>query len=578
MSVAGPLSTSPPHLPPSIDGLTGPFATNQRILPMPPIDRRSLIGGVGAAALVTALPSPLLAQGSAASSSLDPWADMRWARGIEGQRRADLGNGRFLNPVMAGDHPDPALCRVGDDYYLTFSSFDAYPGLLIWHSRDLVNWAPRSAALRTPIGSVWAPDLTHHNGRFYAYIPARTPTRRTIWVITADSIDGPWSEPVDLNLPAHIDPCHVVDADGTRWLFLSGGDRVQLAADGLSTVGTVGHVYNPWRYPGDWVVESFAPEGPKLVRRGDYWYMVTAVGGTAGPPTGHMIIVARARSLAGPWENDPANPIVRTQSAREKWWSRGHGTLFEGPGGQWWMLYHGYENGYWTLGRQALLEPVRWSADGWPRPTGGDLSRPIRKPVERGPQPHGQALSDDFSADRLGTSWAFYDPAAGESSRIRRDGDGMLLAGKGSTPGDASPLCIINGDQRYACEVDVELTGEAEAGLLLFYNRRLYAGLGIGPRGAVMHRYGLQRPRSDVRDSAGGPPRRLQIRLENDRNILTIRTRADASASWVKFDVQMEVSGYHHNVAYDFLSLRPALYAAGQGAARFRHFRYEALP
>lgn len=540
-------------------------------------DRRT---GLKFAALGAVWPTGILAQGSAASSSLDPHGEMAWARGIEGQRKADLGNGTFLNPIFAGDHPDPSLLRDGDDYYLTFSSFDGYPGIVIWHSRDLVNWRPLTAALNEPIGSVWAPDLIKHDGIFYCYIPARTRDKRSIYVISAKQIEGPWSAPVDLNLPDHIDPAHVADESGRRWLFLSGGDRVQLAADGMSTIGKVEHVYDPWRYPEEWVVETFAPEGPKIVKRDGWWYMTTAVGGTAGPPTGHMVIMARSRTLDGPWENCPRNPIIRTQSAKEKWWSRGHATLFEGPDARWWMMYHGYENGYWTLGRQALLEPVKWDEDGWPRPLGGDLSQPIRKPVDLGVQPHGMALSDDFSTDRMGTLWSFYDPGANEGTRIsRRDGT-LIMAGKGATPSDCSPLTCIAGDQRYRLTVDVEVDEGAEGGLLLYYNRRLYAGLGFGAKGLVMHRYGLQRPRGAIpgqRDPGGGAVQRLAIRLTNDRNILTIHTSDDGRKTWRKFDVQMEVSGYHHNVAYDFLSLRPALYAAGKGEVRFRDFRYEAL-
>ena len=539
------------------------------------LDRRALMLGV------LAMPVAARAQGSRASSSLDPWAAMRWGRGFEGQRRADLGNGRFLNPVFAGDHPDPTILRDGEDYYVTFSSFDAYPGLVIWHSRDLVNWRPVTAALRTPIGSVWAPELVRHDGRYFLYIPARFPDRRSIWVIHADRIEGPWSEPIDLRLPDHIDPGHAVGEDGERYLFLSGGDRVKLRPDGLATAGPVEHVYNPWRYPEDWTVETFAPEGPKLVRRGGWYYMTTAVGGTAGPPTGHMVIMARSRSIHGPWQNDPRNPVIRTRSETEKWWSRGHATLFEGPGGRWWMIYHGYENGYWTLGRQTLLEPVEWTADGWVRPLGGDLSRPLRKPVEIGPRQHGAALSDDFSADRFGVQWAFYDPAPDEMRRIRIRGGALHVRGKGRTPGDCSPITCICGDQSYRIETEVEVDPGAEAGLLLFYNRRLYAGLGFGDNGLVMHRYGLQRARGAIpgQPASGdaGPVRSLRLRLTNQRNILTIHTSADRGATWRKFDVQMEVSGYHHNVAYDFLSLRPALYAAGRGEARFRDFRYEAL-
>lgn len=550
------------------------------------VDRRTSLKLLFGASTAATIPQWALlnanAQGSRASSSLDPWRDMRWAAGIEGQRKADLGNGTFLNPVFAGDHPDPTLLVDGDDYYLTFSSFDAYPGLVIWHSRDLVNWTPVTAALRRPIGSVWAPELTKHDGRYFLYIPARFANYRSIYVIHADKIEGPWSEPIDLKLPQHIDPGHAVGEDGDRWLFLSGGDRVRLAPDGLSLAGKVEHVYDPWRYPEDWVVETFAPEGPKIVRRGEFFYMITAVGGTAGPPTGHMVIMARSRSIDGPWENYPGNPVIRTESAEEKWWSRGHATLFEGPNGQWWMIYHGYENGYWTLGRQALLEPIEWTEDGWVRPLGGDLSQPISKPADLGPQPHGQPLSDDFSQDRLGIQWAFYDPEPGEARRIRRAGSKLHLRAEGTTPGDSSPLSCITGDQSYQVEVDVQIEPAVEAGLLLFYNRRLYAGLGIGPDGLMMHRYGLQRLRGAIpgqRETADANKRvdKVRIRLTNIRNILTIHTSTDGGATWQKFDVQMELSGYHHNVAYDFLSLRPALYAAGTGEARFANFVYRSL-
>jgi beta-xylosidase len=411
--------------------------------------------------------------------------------------------------------------------------------------------------------------------------PGAHPERRSIFVIHADRIEGPWSSPSISACPS-ISTRPRRAARGATLAFLSGGDRVKLAPDGLATAGPVEHVYEPWRYPEDWVVETFAPEGPKIVRRGGFFYMVTAVGGTAGPPTGHMVIMAPSRSLDGPWENDPNNPIIRTASEREKWWSRGHATLFEGPDVGWWMIYHGYENGYWTLGRQTLLEPVSWSDDGWVRPLGGDLSRPLRKPRDLGAQPHGLALSDDFATDRFGTQWAFYDPGADEMARVRYADRTLHLRGKGANPGDSSPICCICGDHSYRFEADVEIDAGAEAGLLLFYNRRLYAGLGFGDRGLVMHRYGLQRPRGtppgqrDAGDSA--PLRALRLRLTNDRNILTLHTSIDRGATWQKFDVQMEVSGYHHNVAYDFLSLRPALYAAGQGEARFRDFRYEALP
>ncbi len=494
-----------------------------------------------------------------------------WKRGYDNQRVADLGDGRFLNPLMAGDHPDPTILKDGADYYMTFSTFDSYPGLVIWRSRDLVNWVPITAALTKNIGSVWAPELTKHKGRYFLYIPTKNPT--TSWVIWADRIEGPWSEPIDLKLPDHIDPGHAVGEDGSRWLFLSGGDRVRLSDDGLSRIGEPEHVYDPWRYSDTWDVEGFSPEGPKVLRRGAYFYLILAVGGTAGPPTGHMVIAARSKSIHGPWEQAPNNPIVRTTDLNEKWWSRGHATLIEGPAGDWWSVYHGYENGYWTLGRQTLLDPVEWTKDAWFRMTGGDLSQPIAKPKGGSKVgAHGQALSDDFSRLQIGSKWNFFKPAADERSRARVEGGALVLNARGAAPSTSSPLLLIAGDQGYQFECDIEIAPGGTAGLILFYDEKLYCGLGFDERRFVTHQYGIERGRP------GNPNgRRMRMRVTNNHHIVSYHTSTDNGRTWTRFDRGMEVSGYHHNVRGGFLMLRPGLYSAGAGEARFRDFRYRAL-
>jgi xylan 1,4-beta-xylosidase len=512
------------------------------------------------------------------------WSHLRWGIGFEGQRKPDLGDGSFLNPLISGDHPDPSILRDGANYYLTFSSFDAYPGLPVWRSNDLVNWQPMGPTLNKPVGSVWAPELVKHGKRYYNYFHARTSNYRSLYVITAGSMAGPWSDPVDLELPAHIDPGHAVGEDGKRYLFLSGGDRVRLSADGLATDGKVEHVYDPWRYPPEWDVETFAPEGPKVVRHGGFFYLILAVGGTAGPPTGHMVIVARSRSIHGPWENAPDNPLVRTVSRQEKWWSRGHATPLEAPDGSWWMVYHGYENGYWTLGRQTLLDPVHWTPEGWLVADGGDLSKPIRKPglgrfgAEQVRLPHGAPLSDDFSSKSLGPQWSFYDPGANEFARLGFEDGALIMAGKGAEPRDCSPLTFLAGELAYQFEVDVEVSGDAHAGVVLFYNRRLYCGLGFDARRFTLHRYGLERTRARGENASA----KLRLRVTNDRHIVSFHWSDDGGPSmkervWNKYDVQMEVSGYHHNVAGDFLSLRPGIYVAGAGEARFSDLRFRAL-
>ncbi len=496
----------------------------------------------------------------------------QWRRGFDNQRVPDLGNGSFLNPIVSGDRPDPAILKDGDDYYMTFSSFDSYPGLTIWHSRDLVNWQPRKAALTKNIGSVWAVSLEKHEGRYFLYIPVKAQPNST-FVIWSDDIDGPWSDPIDLKLPDHIDPCHAVGEDGSRWLFLSGGDRIRLSDDGLSTVGEVEHVYDPWRYPDEWIVEGFAPEGPKIHRHGGWFYMITAVGGTAGPPTGHMVIAARSRSLHGPWEQHPNNPLVRTTSAEERWWSRGHASLVEAPDGSWWSVYHGFENGYWTLGRQCLMDPVEWTNDGWFRMTGGDLSQPLPKPKGGRALPHGQALSDDFSKPlQLGQKWNFFKPSPTEAQRAEVRGGALHLKATGTAPSSSSPLLLIAGDTGYRFECDIEIDDGGVAGLLLFYDEKLYCGLGFDEKRFVTHQYGIERGRPENPHG-----RRMRMRVTNDQHIVTFHTSGDDGATWKKFDRGMEVSGYHHNVRGGFLMLRPGLYSAGQGTARFRNFDFKAL-
>ena len=515
----------------------------------------------------------------AGAAATEAEAAPAWASGIEGQRKADLGNGTYLNPIVPGDHPDPTILKDGQDYYMTFSSFFSYPGLVIWHSTDLVNWAPVGPALTKTLGTIWAVDLCKHNGRYFIYIPA-APDGNTwsIYAIWADDIKGPWSEPVDLDIHGCIDPGHVVGEDGKRYLFVNGIRKVRLTDNGLATDGAVEPAYAPWHYPDDWVVESFSPEGPKLLRHGGYFYLITAVGGTSGPPTGHMVIAARSKSIHGPWEHCPHNPIVRTTSAAEPWWSRGHASLVEGPdstkeGGDWWLVYHGYENGFRTLGRQTLLEPAEWTADGWFRAKGGDLSKPLPKPKGGKAGPAGRALSDDFSSNRFGSQWSFHDPKPDEMARATYQPGALRITGRGTSPADSSPLTCGVGDRSYEAEVTLELEGAAEGGLLLFYNAKAFVGLGFTPERSRTFAWNEEQPWM----SAQVATKSVRIRVTNDNNVVTWHTSHDDGKTWRLHGLRMEVSGLHHNVFGGFLSLKIGIYSAGTGAVKLRNFTYRAM-
>ncbi|RAR42351.1 family 43 glycosylhydrolase [Paenibacillus sp. MDMC362] len=166
-------------------------------------------------------------------------------------RKGDLGYGTYRNPVLAGDYADPSVLRVGNDYYMTHSSFTFAPRLLIWHSKDLVNWRPVGKALDRYIGDVWAPDFIVYEGTYYIYVPVDG----KIVALTAPAPEGPWSEPVQLGLEA-IDPGHVVDQEGNRYLHTGAGYMTKLSKDGLSIEGETVHVYDGWEFPDEWVVEE----------------------------------------------------------------------------------------------------------------------------------------------------------------------------------------------------------------------------------------------------------------------------------------------------------------------------------
>lgn len=498
----------------------------------------------------------------------------------------------FTNPILGGDYPDPTIMRDGEDYYMTHSAFDYVPGLVVFHSRDLVHWEPISSALNTFLGSVWAPDICKYKDKYYIYFTVAypsdavrakagrnlRPSSRMNFVVTADSPYGPWSEPVDLGV-ANIDPCHVVGEDGQRWLFLSGGKRAKLTPDGLHVVpGTEEVVYPGWMYPAEWLTEGLCLEGPKLRKIGDYYYYLNAEGGTAGPPTSHMVVVARSKSINGPWEDSPYNPLIHTYANSNRWWSRGHGSLIDTPDGRWYCVYHAYENGFTDIGRQTLLEPVEFTADGWFRPVikdreglSADPVGPIAAPIanETTNYENPKAALGKF---RVGLEWKSY--RANEPERIEHVANGIRLKGKGQFPGNSSPLMFVAGDHRYEIEAEIELSDvDTRAGLVLYYDSVFHMGTGFDTNRRYRYRKGGQ---SGGGMHPNGDTRHLWLRLRNDNHVVTGSYSYDG-VNWNRETWGMDCSGYNHNTLYQFQSVLPGIFCAGKGSATFTNFKYRNL-
>ncbi len=460
-----------------------------------------------------------------------------------------------INLVLNADCADPTILRDGDTFYMTYSSYNYLPGLPIWQSKDLKHWSRLTYALQTKVrGAVWAPDLIKHEGKYYIFFPAGS----TNYVITADNIAGPWSSPVDLKLKG-IDPGHIAAPDGKRYLYVNQGFVVSLSDDGQQVTSERKDVYDGWRYPREWVTEGFYDESPKLNYHNGWYYLTTAQGGTAGPPTSHMVVSARSRSPLGPWRISPHNPIIRTWSADERWWSKGHGTIFDDTAGNWYIVYHAYEQNRRPLGRQVLMEPIEWTEDGW--------FKTVRDKKIEGPTTsfgNVQIESDRFSTKPLNLQWQFMNIA---SLDVIGWQDGKIVLPV--TPGQIRAMHTLACDHNYEAAIDLEVDGDVAAGFGVFYNPRNYAGLLVDRDGLFWVKDGRKDELITV-----DKIKSLKFRLV-DYN-LSVSFSKDG-VDYTEWEGAFDVSHYHHNRLRGFSSLKPGVFGRGEGKIILDNFTYKAL-
>ncbi|GAA5021445.1 hypothetical protein GCM10025734_76710 [Kitasatospora paranensis] len=294
------------------------------------------------------------------------------------------------NPVLPGFHPDPSILRVGGDYYLATSTFEWLPGVALHHSTDLVHWRPLGGALREArlldltgapdSGGVWAPCLSYTDGLFhlvYSDVKSLAGAYKDVHnqVVTAPSPQGPWSDPVPL--PGHgFDPSLFhddgPDGDGRSWLLWLEWDH---RPGGNPFAGILLQEYDRARRRVTGPVRRIftgtglgCTEGPHLYRRDGWYYLLTAEGGTSW---GHAVTVARSRALTGPYEADPAGPLLTSAGRPElELQKAGHGSLVETPDGEWYLAHLAARPltalGPCVLGRETAIQRVHWTAGAGP--------------------------------------------------------------------------------------------------------------------------------------------------------------------------------------------------------------------
>lgn len=350
----------------------------------------------------------------------------------------DVYQSTFRNPILPGFYPDPSVCRVGEDYFLVTSSFEYFPGLPIFHSRDLVHWRQLGHVIDRPSQvnldglryskGLYAPTLRYHAGIFYV-VNTLVPNVENPappygnFIVTATDPAGPWSDPYWLDDAPGIDPSLLFDDDGRVWYT---GNRIPPAGENypchreiwlqeldLITMQLTGPQYVLWDGAAKWAIH---PEGPHLYHIDDMYYLVIAEGGTDAY---HAVTIARSNHVTGPYESCHRNPILthRDRGYLSRIAATGHAELVQTHTGEWWLFALGvrpysapFEPGYYyNLGRETFLAPVKWDMDGWPvvNPGRGGIEPEFPLPdLPQHPWPELPAR-DEFEDRSLAFYWNF---------------------------------------------------------------------------------------------------------------------------------------------------------------------------
>lgn len=378
---------------------------------------------VGAASILAATPA-------SAQSGAPPVATFDYVAysGMPDAESAAVAPGTFANPVLPGFQPDPSIVRVGDDYYLVNSTFGWFPGLPVYHSRDLVHWRQIGNAIDRPgqltIGNVgvtrglFAPAISHYGGRFY--IANTCIDCGGNFIITADDPAGPWSDPHWLDFGG-IDPSLFVDDDGRAWIAYNDAppgppeydghralwlQQIDLATMKMAPMRTL--IVDKGVHPSDKPVWA---EGPHIYKVGRHYYLTAAEGGTADR---HSQTIYRADEITGPYRPGPVNPILTQRDLPDgRPWpvqATGHADFVQIADGSWWAVFlatRPYAGQRTNLGRETFLLPVQWQ-DGWPLilPPGTAIAPTAKRPAL--PAAVGDKFDrwrDEFDEPRLAQDW-----------------------------------------------------------------------------------------------------------------------------------------------------------------------------
>lgn len=390
-----------------------------------------------------------------------------------------MAQGQYRNPIIPGYHPDPSICRVGDTFYLVNSSFEYFPGVPIFKSTDLIHWTQIGNVLtrdsQLPLegtnswGGIYAPTIRYNNGTWYMI--TTNVSHGGNFLVTAKSPEGPWSEPVWLKQQG-IDPSLYFE-DGHCYMVSNPNDAIWLCEINPTTGEQLTESRVIWHGDG-----GRYPEGPHIYKKDGYYYLLASEGGTE---LAHHLTIARSRSIWGPYESNPANPILTNCNQKgqtKQIQGTGHGDLVQATDGSWWIVFLAYRNfggSYHHLGRETYLAPVEWKNGGWPVVNGGNAIDTVMKvgaeqSLIKGDMTSIPSQQPAFRVPQkaFGPAWCFIQNPVRKNYEFRKDC--LRLHGSASSlTENKQPTFVGLRQDNPSYTVEVEVTPkDVEAGLTVY--------------------------------------------------------------------------------------------------------------
>ena len=420
------------------------------------------------------------------------------------------------NPILAGFNPDPSLCRKGDDYYIAVSTFEWFPGVRIFHSKDLKNWRFAASPLDTleklnmignaDSGGIWAPALSYHDGLFWLLytdvkavgVPWKNGKN---FLVTAENIEGPWSDPIHMD-NGGFDPFLFHENDKKYFVYRAWGpahhsdphSRIVLKEYDHKTQ-TLSEEFN-YLYNG---TDFRYTEGPQIFKRNGYYYLITSEGGTTYE---HRVTVCRSKSLLGPYEESPLNPLITTwDDPLNPLQKAGHSSFMQTENGDWFIAYlmarplrmdkpilaqNG--RGFCSLGRETSLDRIEW-VDDWPKVVGNNHPK-LQIPVPQELVEHkweddiNGSFVDNFDKSTLSYHWqTLRIPFAQIGSLTDRKG-ALRLYGRDSLISTFEQSTVGTRWRHHKFQVTVKMTFnpshfQQSAGMSCYYNTTHFTYLNL---------------------------------------------------------------------------------------------------